>query len=385
MAGAEVIKAGRVTDVYFVNTMKVLGEAGIDLHVSMEVRAGSLPANGPFAVFAGLDDALTLLEGLPVDVRGLPEGALFSAGEPVLEVSGRYGAFGQLETSLLGFLCQASGVATAACRARLAAGRRTLLSFGARRMHPAVAPAIERAAVIGGCDGFSVVAAEEAVGFPATGTLPHALVLLVGDTLKTAQLFHQHLPPEVKRIILIDTFQDEKFETLRLAREMGADLFGVRFDTPASRRGDLAAILKETRWELALRGFKNVRFFASGGLDDEAILRLNSLCDGYGVGTFISNARTVDFSMDIVEIEGKAEAKRGKESGRKTIWTREGSVERRVLPAIDPSPGPGWIPLTTALMKKGIRTGPTPPVEIRRKVLEQLERPGGLQGEISIP
>src|SRR3712207_8229007 len=47
-----------------------------------------------------------------------------------------YGAFAEHETAILGFLCQASGVATGAARCRLAAGERPVVSFGARRMHP---------------------------------------------------------------------------------------------------------------------------------------------------------------------------------------------------------------------------------------------------------
>ena len=216
-------------------------------------------------------------------------------------------------------MCQASGVATKAARCRIAAEDRTVLSFGARRMHPALAPMIERACYVGGCDGVSTVLAAEIMGIPPTGTMPHALVLMLGDTLDAAWAFDQVVPPEVMRIVLIDTFADEKFETLRIAEAMGEKLFGVRFDTPSSRRGDLVELMREVRWELDLRGHQEVKLFASGGLDEESILELNPVCDGYGVGTSLANAPTVNFAFDIVEIEGVPVAKRGKRSGGKFL------------------------------------------------------------------
>jgi nicotinate phosphoribosyltransferase len=92
-------------------------------------------------------------------------------------------------------------------------------------------------------------------------------------------------------------------------------------------------ILRETRWELDLRGHEGVRFYVSGGLDPEAILALNPVCDGYGVGTHISAARTIDFSLDIVEIDGRPLAKRGKASGRKALLVCASCGRRSVVPA----------------------------------------------------
>jgi len=48
-------------------------------------------------------------------------------------------------------------------------------------------------------------------------------------------------------------------------------------------------------------------------------LKLNPLVDAYGVGTSITNARVIDFAMDIIEIDGKPLAKRGKMSGSKSV------------------------------------------------------------------
>jgi nicotinate phosphoribosyltransferase len=119
---------------------------------------------------------------------------------------------------------------------------------------------------------------------------------------------------------LIDTFNDEKFEAVRVAEALGPDLYAIRLDTPASRRGNFREILQEVRWELDLRGFEHVRLFASGGLTESAVESLSDLVDGFGVGTEISAAPVVDFSMDIVEIDGEPIAKRGKMSGSKSMW-----------------------------------------------------------------
>ena len=131
---------------------------------------------------------------------------------------------------------------------------------------------------------------------------------------------------------LIDTFLDEKFEVLNVAEAMGKKLFAVRFDTPGSRRGNFFRILEEVRWELDLRGFKDVKFFVSGGINEQDIPVLNPVVQGYGVGTSISNAPVIDFGMDIVEIDGKPIAKRGKWSGSKRMLACAMCGERKIAP-----------------------------------------------------
>ena len=106
---------------------------------------------------------------------------LFFPGEPVFTVSGPYGAFCEMETAMLGLVCQASGIATAASRVKRAAGDRQVLSFGARRMHPAISTLIDRNAFVGGADGVSVVRSAEYLGEAPQGTMPHALVLVFGE------------------------------------------------------------------------------------------------------------------------------------------------------------------------------------------------------------
>ncbi|MBW2085552.1 MAG: nicotinate phosphoribosyltransferase, partial [Deltaproteobacteria bacterium] len=325
-----------------------------------------------WAVLAGLEEALSLLSDFEVKVRAMPEGTVFRSFEPVMEIEGRYLEFGHLETAVLGLICQASGVATMAARCRKAAGDSSLFSFGARRMHPALAPMLERNAWIGGCDGVAVGLGAALVGQEPVGTMPHALILIMGDTLAATEAFDEVIDPSVQRISLIDTFQDEKFEALRVAEAMGDRLWGIRLDTPGSRRGNMARIVEEVRWELELAGHPDVKIAVSGGLNEETLASLAPIVDAFGVGTAISNAPVVDFSMDIIEIDGRPVAKRGKRAGSKSVMRCSHCFQDQVVPlGRDPEPCPcqegKWRPLLAP--QPAEQPGPE---AIRNHVLEQL-------------
>src|SRR5258706_3486114 len=305
------IKRGEVSDVYFARTVQILKHRNDRKRVKAEVYLKSLPEDWQWGILAGIEEVAALLEGQPVEVSAMDEGLLFEPYQPVLRIEGTYVEWAKYETALLGLLCQASGIATKAARCKRAAGERQVISFGARRMHPALAPMIERNAFVGGCDGVAVTKSAELIDADPTGTIPHALVLLFGDTVEALRAFHEVIDPKVRRVGPIDTLQDEKFEAIRVAKALGRDLYAVRLDTPSSRRGDFFKILEEVRWELDLRGFNHVKILASGGIDEYEILRLNPLVDGYGVGTSIANAPVLSFALDIMEIEGAPLAKRG--------------------------------------------------------------------------
>lgn len=328
----EEIKSGKVTDIYFERTREVLDTLNIHRRVTMAITASSLPDEYAWAVLAGVYDTISLLEGLPVDVETMEEGTFFAQRQPIMQISGDYLDFGVLETAILGYVCQASGIATKAARCKKAAGNRALISFGARRMHPALATFIERNAYIGGCDGVSVILAADQMGMEPSGTMPHALVIILGGITEATKRFDEIVNPNVPRVALTDTFCDEKLESIMAAEAIGDKLYAVRLDTPGSRRGNMAAIIDEVRWELDIRGYNHVKIIVSGGIDEKEILRLNERTDGYGVGTAISNAKTIDFAMDIVEMEGRALAKRGKKAGRKQVLRCEHCCKDRLVP-----------------------------------------------------
>jgi nicotinate phosphoribosyltransferase len=372
------IKSGEVSDVYFARTVEILNRRHDRKRVMAEVYLKSLPEDWQWGILAGIQEVAALLEGLPINVRAMDEGIVFEPYQPVVVVEGTYVEWAQYETALLGLLCQASGIATKAARCKKAAGDRQVISFGARRMHPTLAPMIERNAFVGGCDGVAVTKSAELIDADPMGTIPHSLILMVGDTVEALRAFHEIIDPKVRRVALIDTLQDEKFEAIRVAEALGNDLYAVRLDTPSSRRGDFFRILQEVRWELDLRGYQHVKLIASGGVDEYEILHLNPVADAYGVGTSIANAPVLNFALDIMEIEGQPIAKRGKWSGAKDVLRCRGCRATVVVPA-GKSPGPcacggaGWDPLLKPLLRNGrLARDLPPPRTIRDFVLEQL-------------
>ncbi len=307
----EEIAAGLTTDIYFVKTREILDRMG---------RANTLVTAEIFArsggVFAGVEEVRRLLAEVPVEVWSLPEGEEFSAKEVVMRIRGPYGAFGVYETAILGILASSSAWATRAREAKRAAGDKPAICFGARHVHPAVAPVMERAAIVGGADGASCILGAKLAGMEPMGTVPHALFLIVGDTVEAAVGYDTYMPPSSPRSMLVDTFKDEVEESLRLAQAMGTKLESVRLDTPGERGGVTPGLVAELRAKLDLAGYSHVRIFVSGGLDPERIRILSEAgADAFGVGSYISSAPPIDMTMDLKEVDGKPMAKRGRIPG----------------------------------------------------------------------
>jgi nicotinate phosphoribosyltransferase len=330
------IESGRATDAYFLRTEEALAHADRNPHVVAEVTADQFPT-GEFELFTGAADAARLFEGRNVDVDALPEGTLFDGG-PVVRISGPYLEFARLETSLLGFLSHPSGMATAALEARRAAPETSLLSFGARHVHPSIAGIVDRSALLAGFDGFSHVAAGDLLDREASGTMPHALMLCFGpgNQEQAWRAFDEGVPEDVPRIALCDTFDDEVDEAVRAA-EMGFD--SVRLDTTGSRRGDFRHIVREARWKLDGNGHEDVDIFVSGGITPDTIRELDDVVDGFGVGSYVTNASPIDFALDIVEIDGEPTAKRGKLPGRKAVYRTSDGGHHVAMAGADPPDG----------------------------------------------
>jgi nicotinate phosphoribosyltransferase len=367
------IRRGECTDIYFVTTEEILRRSGRNPVIAMEVTAAALPSE--WAVFCGLDDVLSLLEGVPVTVDAMDEGTIFFSGEPVLRIEGHYLDFARYETAVLGFLCHASGIATAAASIRHISGGKKIYSFGSRRQHPAIAMMVERAAWIGGVDGVSNTAAPPDV--PLVGTMPHSFVMCYPSPREAFAAFDRYAGPDVPRIFLCDTFCDEKTESLAGARS-GAQ--GVRLDTPRSRRGNMRAILEEVRWELDAAGYPDVQIVLSGGVSRNDIIAYRDIVDAFGVGGAIANAPVVDFAMDIVSIDGVPCAKRGKKSGTKQVWeVRDG--RHVLLPSAYPGPE-GGNPLISPCIRDGVVRKRPPLSAARDRLIQsllQLEDPGPVE------
>jgi len=199
--------------------------------------------------------------------------------------------------------------------------------------------------------------------------------------VKAWKAFDEVMSADVPRVCLVDTYLDEKVESVMAAEALKDGLTAVRLDTPRSRKGDLAEIIREVRWELDVRGYKHVKIFASGGLDEETVRMFGEAgAEAFGVGTSISNAPTMDFAMDIVEVEGKFAAKRGKLSGKKQVWRCPSCLLDIVVRFSAPRPqcrmcGGETVSMLKPIVKKGEIVSHLPKAaEIREYVLEQLEK-----------
>lgn len=308
----EEILSGKTTDVYFIRTMEILRHLGIDNKV---VTAEIFPRK--HGVMAGIEEAINILEGKNIKMWAIAEGETFEPFDTVMRIEGPYSEFGIFETVILGCLASASGWATAARECKEACGDKPFVCFGSRHVHPAVAPVMERAALIGGASNASCILGAKLMGRQPVGTVPHAAFLIAGDTLTVAEAYDEIMPADQGRIILVDTFKDEAEEAMRVARLLKERLSGIRLDTPGERGGVTPGLVKEVRMRLNQEGFTYVKIFVSGGLYPDKIRALSQAgADAFGVGSYISSASPIDMTMDIKEVEGKPVAKRGRIPGR---------------------------------------------------------------------
>lgn len=308
------VLSGETADVYFLRTAEVLREAGKNPNVGLEVFPGKA------GLCCGVTQAVQILRdaGFDGEIWAVEEGARVERGEAVMEIFGPYLEFGTYETAILGALASCTGWATAAREVVDAADGTPVISFGARHVHPNVAGIVDYAAVVGGCEGCSTPLGAALTGTVASGTMSHAYVLIMGDTVRAAEAFHQVMPPEIPRIVLVDTFQDEAVESPRVADVLGEHLNGIRLDTASERGGVTPGLVKEVRARLDLAGHKHVQILVSGGITPERIKRFREVgapVDGYGVGSYITAASPIDFTADIREIEGRPVAKLGRLPG----------------------------------------------------------------------
>jgi nicotinate phosphoribosyltransferase len=313
------ILSGDSADVYFQRAETILAKEGLDPLVTMEVfsRHGG--------VLCGVDEARNLLGHVlakaspdEATLEALHDGDLIEPKEIVLRIRARYRQFGLYETAFLGMLAQSTGWATAARACVDVAAPEPVISFGARHIHPDITDVLDYAAIVGGCVGASTPAGARLAGLAPTGTMPHSLVLIFGDTVDAAMAFDRHVPSDVPRIVLVDTFKDEAEEALRVAQALGDRLYGVRLDTPSERGRVTPELVHEVRARLDQAGFGHVKITVSGGLTPERIAFFKehgAPVDSYAVGSYISGATPIDFTGDIKEIDGRPIAKRGRIPG----------------------------------------------------------------------
>ena len=310
------VLTGYTADNELHRALTILRNEGVNPEVVVEFTA---QRDG---VFCGITEVKTLLDRvLPEtgrEVWALDEGVTVAGGEVALRIRAPYASFGLFETAILGTLASCTGWATAASECVNAGDGIPVIAYGARHVHPEVVGVMDYSAVVGKCASSSSVVGQQLHGLTPSGTMPHSLVLLMGDTVRTILAFDKHMPPEVPRVALVDTFKDEAEEALDVAKALRERLRGIRLDTPKERGGVTPELVHEIRARLDQGGHSHVDIFVSGGITPERIREF--VCAGapvsvFAVGYYIAAASPISFTADIKEIDGKAIAKRGRIPG----------------------------------------------------------------------
>jgi len=251
-APSEAVLSGETADIYFARTIDILRHEALNPVATMEVfssRAG---------ILCGIEEVKALLvRVLPEgnhEVWALGEGETMDRKEVVLRITAPYQNYGLYETAIDGILAQCSGWATAARECVEAACGIPVISFGVRHVHPSVVGIMDYAAIIGGCAGCSSIAGAKLAGIEPSGTMPHALIIIMGDTVKATVAFDKYMSAEVSRVSLVDTFKDEAEESLLVAEALGGRLNSVRLDTPGERGGVTADLHEVEGKPIAKRG-----------------------------------------------------------------------------------------------------------------------------------
>lgn len=312
------VLVGDTADVSLQRTLTVLRNEGLNPTVTVEY----FPTTS--GVFCGVKEIkLLLAKILPevgVEVWAIDEGEKMDKDEVVIRIKAPYSSFGLYDTAICGTLSSSSSWSTAANECVEAANGIPVICTGSRYVHPLVSAILDYSSIIGGCLASSTILGSRLSGLTPSGDMPHSLPLLFGDTLKAVQAFDKHIPVDVPRIALVDTFKDEPEESIAVATLLRERLRGVRLDTPFERGGVTPALVHETRIRLDQAGFKHVEIFVSGGMNPSKIadfVNNDSPINTFTVGSYIANFSNLNFSSEIHEIDGRAVAKRGKLPGIK--------------------------------------------------------------------
>ena len=303
------------TDLYQLSMAQVYFNKNQNQQAVFDYFFRKLPFNGGYAIFAGLEEIISIIEELRFSERdiaylkehdfepeflaylkdfrfrgtinAMQEGEIVFPTAPVLQVEANLIEAQIIETILLNTLNFQTLIATKASRIRNVAGDKTLLDFGLRRAQGPGGYYASRAAMVGGFDGSSNVITGRDYGFPISGTMAHAFVQSYDDELTAFRDFAENRPKNC--VLLVDTYDTLKSgmpNAITVAKEMearGQKLLAIRLDS-----GDLAYLAKRCRIMLDQAGLDYVKIAASNQLDEYVIQSLqnqNAPIDVYGVGT----------------------------------------------------------------------------------------------------
>lgn len=255
-------------------------------------------------------------------IYALPEGSIFFANEPILEVSAPIVESQILETFLLNTIGFQTLIASKAARCIYAAKDRPLVDFSLRRVQGLDAgQKVARSTYIAGFEGTSNVLAGKIYGIPISGTMAHSFVMAFDAELEAFMSFSNLFPKNT--VLLIDTYDTVKGARLAALvadkmEEQGDVLNGVRLDS-----GDYVKLSNQVRRILDEAGHLNVKIIATGGFDETKITDLlarGAAIDAFGVGTKVgvsSDAPYLDIVYKMVHYDGRDVRKLS--PGKKTL------------------------------------------------------------------
>ncbi len=320
------IKSGWYSDKYFVRTKGVLLKDNHHPQVLMQVFTRE------DGIVCGIDEAIAILR-LCADrpkelvIKALHDGDRMHPMETVMTIEGDYSTFAHLETVYLGVMARRTGVATTVKEVVDAAKGRQILFFPARFDHYSVQTGDGYAAFISGALGVSTDANAAWWGVKGLGTVPHGLIAAYdGNTVAACLAFDRYMPKDVKRIALVDFENDSVKTSLEVARALGKKLWGVRLDTARDMKdkavkgrgkksyGVCPELVRNVRKALDKDGFDYVKIVISCGFNKDKIkdfVRRKVPFDAVGIGAALFR-RKIDFTADIVMVNGKPGAKVGR-------------------------------------------------------------------------
>ena len=328
-----------LTDLYELTMAACYFENEMDQPATFSLFIRSYPPGRNFFVAAGLADALNYLENLrftPEDLSSLertglfkpafleylknfrftgevwaiPEGRLFFAEEPLLEVRAPLIEAQLVETYLINTLNLQVMIATKAARCVAAAQGRPLVDFSLRRTQGRDAGLkVARASYITGFIGTSNVLAGKEYNIPIYGTMAHSFVVSFPSELAAFRAFAQTFPENT--IFLVDTYDSLAGvrKAVKVGRELkkaGIPLKGIRLDS-----GDIVRLSQAARRILDEAGFKETMIFASGAFDEykiQQILAKGAEVNSFGVGTKMGvsgDAPYLDMAYKLVQYNGR--------------------------------------------------------------------------------
>jgi nicotinate phosphoribosyltransferase len=311
---------GDTADVHLQRALTILRNENINPTVSIELA----PKNN--GVFCGREEVLTLLkEILPdsgAEVWSLDEGESVGANEVAFTIKAPYGAVGLYETAIRGMLASYTGWATAAKECVDAANPIKVVGYGASYIHPSVAAELDYACMIAGCTSISTTLGARLASIHPLGTMPPSLLLILGDTAKTTQLFNKHMTQDIPRYALVDVLRDESEDALSVAQLLKEELRGIRINTPDSRGGLKVDLVKEIRKRLDLANYKHVDIMVGDNLtptDIAEFVKAEAPVSLFAVGAYVASAPSNPYSFDIKEIDGSPISRRGNIPGMNAV------------------------------------------------------------------